>query len=50
MSNLVDVDLEKLACDLRVEVRWEELNDGRHLPLFTVISYQGGKPFGLCIE
>ena len=35
MSNLVGPGAESLAVDDRVEVAWEPLTDGRHLPVFT---------------
>lgn len=33
-TNLVDVGPDQLRCDLPVEVLWEQLEDGRHLPTF----------------
>lgn len=34
MSNLVNCPPEAAAVDLPVTVTWEELSDGRHLPMF----------------
>ena len=35
LTNIVGCAPEELACDMPVEVRWEELPDGRRLPLFA---------------
>lgn len=34
-TNIVAIDPDDVRCDLAVEVTWEPLADGRHLPLFT---------------
>ena len=34
-TNLVDVDADPIGCDQPVVVRWEPLDDGRQLPVFT---------------
>ena len=34
MTNLVDVDPDDVRIGQRVEVAWEPLSDGRHLPQF----------------
>ena len=35
-TRLIDVDEGDVVCGLPVAVAWEPLDDGRHLPLFTV--------------
>ena len=35
MSNVVGIDVEEVVIGQRVEVSWEPLSDGRHLPVFT---------------
>ena len=35
LTRIVDCEPELVACDLPVEVRWQRLEDGRHLPVFT---------------
>ena len=35
MSNLVDTDLTDATVGMAVQVRWEPLSDGRHLPFFA---------------
>jgi uncharacterized OB-fold protein len=34
MSNIVGCDADQLAVGMPVQVTWEPLSDGRHLPLF----------------
>jgi uncharacterized OB-fold protein len=36
LSNIVGVKPEEVRCDMTVEVAWEDLPDGRKLPVFTV--------------
>jgi len=35
LTNLVDVEPDEVRCDMPVRLIWEELPDGRRLPLFT---------------
>lgn len=35
LGNIIDVPLDDLRCDLPVTVMWEDLPDGRKLPLWT---------------
>lgn len=35
LSNIVGVKPEEVRCDMSVEVAWEDLPDGRKLPVFT---------------
>jgi uncharacterized OB-fold protein len=41
LSNVVGVAPEDVAVGTAVQVTWEALSDGRHLPLFTPIGQRG---------
>lgn len=36
LTNLVDCDPDQVSCDQRVLLKWERLEDGRQLPVFTM--------------
>jgi uncharacterized protein len=36
LTNIVGCDPDEIACDQSVQVTWEDLPDGRKLPLFTL--------------
>ena len=38
LTRIVDCEPALVACDLPVEVRWQRLEDGRHLPVFTLAA------------
>ena len=38
MSNVVDCEPSDVAVGMPVTMTWEELSDGRHLPLFTPVG------------
>jgi uncharacterized protein len=42
MTNVVDCDPGDVTIDMPVEVTWEPLPDGRHLPLFAPAERAGG--------
>lgn len=35
LTRIVDCEQTEVRCDMPVEVRWERLDDGRHLPVFA---------------
>jgi uncharacterized protein len=38
LTRIVDSERALVACDRPVEVRWQRLEDGRHLPVFTLAA------------
>ncbi len=38
LTRIVGKDADAVACDRPVELRWEPLEDGRHLPVFALVS------------
>jgi hypothetical protein len=42
LTRIVDCELALVACDLPVELRWQRLEDGRHLPVFTLAATGSG--------
>lgn len=43
LSNVVEIEVERVACGMPVELTWVPLDDGRHLPVFK----PGGQSNGL---
>ncbi|AKS32106.1 Zn-ribbon domain-containing OB-fold protein [Mycolicibacterium goodii] len=41
LTNIVTAEPEDVSCDLPVTLVWDQLPDGRHLPLFTPDSTAG---------
>jgi hypothetical protein len=37
LTNVVDCDPQQVAVGAPVEVRWQQLDDGRALPLFSLV-------------
>jgi uncharacterized OB-fold protein len=42
MTNIVDCPPDDVRSDMAVEVTWEQLSDGRQLPLFRPVGAGGG--------
>ncbi len=42
LTRIVDSEPALVACDLPVELRWQRLEDGRHLPVFTLAGMGSG--------
>ena len=42
LTRIVDCESALVACDLPVELRWQRLEDGRHLPVFTLAGMGSG--------
>ena len=38
LTNVVDVEPDGVRCDQAVRVSWRPLEDGRHLPVFTLVD------------
>jgi uncharacterized OB-fold protein len=42
VTRIVDCEPALVVCDLPVELRWQRLEDGRHLPVFTLAAMRSG--------